>query len=98
MKISLLARVTFAALLAGCGSHPEGGATSSDAGVIAECEAFLASYQSCLASLGSVDVARARVAQTRAALVTEAQRGDSARTTLRQKCVANLSQLKTSCQ
>ena len=63
---------------------------------IDECDAFLASYEHCLASLGPADVARARVAQTRASFV--ATRDKAARAALRQKCISNLAQLKTTCR
>lgn|SRR5487761_2013238 len=63
---------------------------------IDECEAFLASYAHCLGTLGPAAVAQARVEQTRAAFA--ATHGVAPRAALRQKCVDNLTQLKTTCR
>ena len=87
---------TSASLLACGGNHAT--ADAPDAGPIAECEAFLASYERCLDSLGPADIARARVEQTRAGLAAQAEAGGTSRAALRQTCAENLAQLGTSCR
>jgi hypothetical protein len=83
--------------LAACSARSGGGSSSSDA-PIEECEAFLTAYEQCLGSLGTPQVAHARAEQTRSSLVAQAERGDAARGEVRRKCVANLSQLQTTCR
>ena len=84
-------------IVVACGSHRGDGAHPQDE-PIEECEAFLASYEHCLASLGPARIAQARVEQTRSAFRAQAAAGDTARSNLRQKCVANLADLKTTCR
>jgi hypothetical protein len=83
------------ALVPACGSHPKATGEEADES-IQECDAFLASYQHCLETLGPVETARARVAQTRTGF--DATHGHAARTALRKSCADNLSRLKTTCR
>jgi hypothetical protein len=92
-----LATAMFTIILSGCSARGSGSATSDVTLSGTECEEFLAAYGQCLESLGSTQVAHARLAQTRAALTAEMQQGDAARAEVRQKCVVSLSQVQTSC-
>jgi hypothetical protein len=96
LGVAVLLGALGAPLFACGGSHAA--AEVQDAGPIEECEAFVASYQSCLGSLGPADIAQARAEQTRAGLAAQATRGPEARAALREKCVANLSRLRTTCR
>ena len=82
-------------LLSACsGRHPTAAAQVDEP--IPECDAFLASYEHCLESLGPLDIARGRVEQSRASF--ESVHGEAARAELRQKCADNLVQLKKTCR
>ena len=83
------------ALLCACSGHQPTGDSQPDE-PIQECDLFLASYEQCLGTLGPASVARARVEQTRAAFAST--HGTAPRAALRQKCIDNLTQLKTTCR
>jgi hypothetical protein len=97
LRIRTAAVAMIVASLAACSARSGVESSSSDA-PIKECEAFLTAYEQCLGTLGSAQVARTRAQQTRSSLAAEAERGDLARGEVRRRCVANLSQLETTCR
>jgi hypothetical protein len=87
-----------AAVLAACGNHATTVGSQAADEPIPECEQFLAAYEHCLDSLGPVWIAQARIEKTRAAFATEAAQGAAAGQALRTQCIAQLSQLRTTCR
>jgi hypothetical protein len=93
----LLVLALISAGLAACG-NAKTTARKEDPGPVAECDAFVASYEHCLESLGPASIARERAVATRATLLAQAAQGDGAREALRQKCADSLSRLTKTCR